>query len=150
MAALDWQGWLTIAVVVATLGMLLWERYTPDKVLVGAAAVLMASGVLGPKEALAGFWNPGVLTVAVLFVLVAALKSTGAIRWVGGWILGRPNGEWRARARLVGITALPVAAIGGRPDVILEAFVRTEVVIFSPTQQPHSAAELNHRGRDPR
>src|SRR5690606_29798744 len=75
MVALPWQGWLTIAVVVATLGMLLWERLTPDKVLAGAALLLMASGVLTPKEALAGFWNPGVLTVAVLFVLVAALKS---------------------------------------------------------------------------
>src|SRR3546814_5976501 len=100
MAALNWEGWLTIAVVVATLAMLLWERFTPDKVLIGAAAVLMASGVLAPKEALAGFWNPGVLTVAVLFVLVAALKSTGAIRWIGGWILGRPKGEWQAQARL--------------------------------------------------
>src|SRR3546814_20658441 len=63
MAALNWEGWLTIAVVVATLAMLLWERFTPDKVLIGAAAVLMASGVLAPKEALAGFWNPGGLTV---------------------------------------------------------------------------------------
>src|SRR3546814_9064811 len=99
MAALSWEGWLTIAVVVATLAMLLWERFTPDKVLIGAAAVLMASGVLAPKEALAGFWNPGVLTVAVLFVLVAALKSTGAIRWIGGWILGRPKEIGRASCR---------------------------------------------------
>lgn len=119
MAALDWQGWLTIAVVVATLCMLLWERFTPDKVLVGAAVVLMASGVLAPKEALAGFWNPGVLTVAVLFVLVAALKSTGAIRWVGDWILGRPDGERRAQARLVGITAPLSAFINNTPIVAM-------------------------------
>ena len=119
MGALDWQGWLTIAVVVATLGMLLWERFTPDKVLAGAALLLMASGVLTPKEALAGFWNPGVLTVAVLFVLVAALKSTGAIRWVGGWILGRPDGEWRARTRLVGITAPLSAFINNTPIVAM-------------------------------
>ena len=83
MSALDWQGWLTIGIVLATLALLLWERFTPDKVLAGAVVALMASGILGPREALAGFWNPGVLTVAVLFVLVAALKSTGAIRWIG-------------------------------------------------------------------
>lgn len=119
MAALDWQGWLTIAVVVATLAMLLWERFTPDKVLIGAAAVLMASGVLAPREALVGFWNPGVLTVAVLFVLVAALKSTGAIRWIGGWILGRPKGEWQAQARLVGITGPLSAFINNTPIVAI-------------------------------
>ena len=44
MAALDWQGWLTIGVVLATLGLLLWERFTPDKILIGAVVVLIASG----------------------------------------------------------------------------------------------------------
>src|SRR3546814_11547526 len=105
MAALDWQGWFTIAVVLATLGMLLWERFTPDKILIGTVAVLIASGILGPREALAGFWNAGVLTVALLFVLVAALKSTGAIRWIGDWVLGRPRAPAMARTRLIAPTA---------------------------------------------
>src|SRR5690606_16794771 len=119
MSALDWQGWLTIGIVLATLALLLWERFTPDKVLLGAVAVLMATGILGPREALAGFWNPGVLTVAVLFVLVAALKSTGAIRWIGDWVLGRPRGEWRAQARLVGISAPLSAFINNTPIVAM-------------------------------
>lgn len=119
MSALDWQGWLTIGIVLATLALLLWERFTPDKVLAGAVVALMASGILGPREALAGFWNPGVLTVAVLFVLVAALKSTGAIRWIGDWVLGRPRGEWRAQARLVTITSPLSAFINNTPIVAM-------------------------------
>ena len=119
MSALDWQGWLTIGIVLATLALLLWERFTPDKVLGGAVVALMASGILGPREALAGFWNPGVLTVAVLFVLVAALKSTGAIRWIGDWVLGRPRGEWRAQARLVTITSPLSAFINNTPIVAM-------------------------------
>src|SRR5690606_35020763 len=82
-------------------------------------AVLMASGILGPREALAGFWNPGVLTVAVLFVLVAALKSTGAIRWIGEWVLGKPRGEWRAQLRLVGISSPLSAFINNTPIVAM-------------------------------
>jgi di/tricarboxylate transporter len=119
MAALDWHGWLTIGVVLATLALLLWERFTPDKVLAGAVVVLIASGILGPREALAGFWNPGVLTVAVLFVLVAALKSTGAIRWIGDWVLGQPRGEWRAQARLVAISSPLSAFINNTPIVAM-------------------------------
>src|SRR5690606_19639018 len=119
MSALDWQGWLTIGIVLATLGLLLWERFTPDKVLLGAVAVLVASGVLGPREGLAGFWNPGVLTVAVLFILVAALKSTGAIRWIGDWVLGRPRGEGNARARLIVISAPLSAFINNTPIVAM-------------------------------
>src|SRR3546814_14601217 len=79
----------------------------------------MARGVRASKEALAGVWNPGVLTVAVLFVLVAALKSTGAIRWIGGWILGRPKGEWQAQARLVGIAGPLSAFINNTPIVAI-------------------------------
>jgi len=88
-------------------------------VLLGSVAVLIASGILGPLDALAGFWNPGVLTVAVLFVLVAALKSTGAIRWIGDWVLGRPRGEWRAQARLVAITSPLSAFINNTPIVAM-------------------------------
>lgn len=114
---LAWQGWLTVCVVLATLGMLLWERLTPDKVLAGAVVVLMATGVLTPLEALTGFWNPGVLTVAVLFVLVAALKTTGAIRWIGAWVLGRPGAELRAQLRLTTISASLSAFINNTPVV---------------------------------
>lgn len=116
-AELAWQGWLTVGVVLATLALLLWERLTPDKVLAGAVVVLMASGVLTPLEALTGFWNPGVLTVAVLFVLVAALKTTGAIRWVGAWVLGRPGPEVRTQLRLTTISASLSAFINNTPVV---------------------------------
>lgn len=119
MAGLDWQGWLTIAVVLGTLALLLWERISPDKVLAGAAAVLVASGVLAPGQALGGFWNRGVLTVALLFVLVAALKSTGAIRWIGDWVLGRPRGILHAQLRTLGIAAPLSAFINNTPIVAM-------------------------------
>ncbi|MGQ4660265.1 SLC13 family permease [Lysobacter sp. F6437] len=117
--ALEWQGWFTIAVVLATLTLLLWERFSPDRVLAAAALALLLSGVLGPGEALAGFWNPGVLTVALLFVLVAALKTTGAIRWIGDWILGRPRGEIAAQARMIGFSAPLSAFINNTPIVAM-------------------------------
>ena len=119
MAALEWQGWLTIGVVLATLGLLLWERIGPHRVLLGALAVLIGSGVLAPGEALAGFWNRGVLTVAVLFVLVAALRTTGAIRWIGDWVLGRPRGAFLAQARTMAFSAPLSAFINNTPIVAM-------------------------------
>ena len=116
-AGLGWQAWLTIGVVLATLGLLWWGRWGPDKVLAGAAATLMLTGVLGPVQALAGFWNPGVLTVAVLFVLVAALRSTGAIHWVGRSVLGPPRGELRARLRLSALAGGLSAFVNNTPIV---------------------------------
>ena len=117
MAEIGWQGVFTIVVVLVTLAMLLWERFSPDRVLVVAAGALLASGVLTPAEALSGFWNPGVLTVAVLFVLVAALKTTGAIRWIGDWVLGRSKSTFRTQARLITIAGPLSAFVNNTPIV---------------------------------
>lgn len=114
---MSWQGWLTIGVVLGTLALLLWERWAPDRILAGAVLVLMGSGVLSPAQALAGFWNAGVLTVAVLFVLVAALKTTGAIRWIGHVVMGPPTGEFRALLRLTTITSALSAFVNNTPVV---------------------------------
>src|SRR3546814_11978264 len=55
MADIGWQGLFTVAVIVVTLAMLLWERFSPDRVLEAAAGSLMVGGVLTPAEALTGF-----------------------------------------------------------------------------------------------
>jgi di/tricarboxylate transporter len=118
-ADLGLQAWLTIGVVVAVFAFLLWERFSPDIVLLGAVAVLLVGGVLTPGEALAGFSNTAVLTVAVLFIVAGALRSTGAIRWVAWWVLGKPHGTFVAQARLVGISSSMSALINNTPVVAM-------------------------------
>ena len=116
-ADIGWEGVFTVAVVAVTLAMLLWERFSPDRVLVAAAGTLLLSGVLTPAEALSGFRNPGVLTVAVLFVLVAALRTTGAIRWIGDWVLGTSTSTFRTQARLIAISGPLSAFVNNTPIV---------------------------------
>lgn len=118
-AELGWQAWLTIGVVAAVFGCLIWERLSPDIALVGAVAVLLVSGVLTPPEALGGFVNTAVLTVAVLFIVAGALRSTGAIRWVASWVLGKPHGAFVAQARLIGISSSLSAFINNTPVVAM-------------------------------
>ncbi|MBN8727249.1 MAG: SLC13 family permease [Xanthomonadales bacterium] len=113
------QAWLTILVIAGTFVCLVREWFAPDVVLLVAVTVLLAGGVLTPAEALAGFSNPAVLTVAVLFVVAGALRSTGAVHWVGSWVLGRPRRAWLGRARLVGISASFSAFINNTPLVAM-------------------------------
>src|SRR3546814_15454126 len=77
----------------------------------------MVSGVLTPAEARTGFWNPGVLAVAVQFVLVAALKTTGAIRWIGDWVLGRSKSTFKTQARLIAISG-PLSAFVNHTPIV--------------------------------
>lgn len=59
------------------------EWVSPDLVAMSTMAVLLMSGLISTKEALAAFSNPGVLTVAAMFILSAALERTGVVEAVG-------------------------------------------------------------------
>ncbi|MFP4062928.1 MAG: SLC13 family permease [Halochromatium sp.] len=105
--ALGWQGWLSLGLVAVSFVLFLATRLAPDVITSGALTVLLISGVLTPAEALAGFANPGMLTVAVLYMVVSGLKETGAVSWIGQSLLGRPKGEADARLRVM----LPTAGL---------------------------------------
>jgi di/tricarboxylate transporter len=106
-AALGWQGWLSIALVLFCFVLFLRTRVAPDIVTSGALTLLLVTGVLSVEEALAGFANPGVITVAVLYVVVTGLTETGAVGWIGQSLLGRPKSEADARLKLM----LPAAGL---------------------------------------
>ncbi|PSJ23345.1 SLC13 family permease [Halomonas sp. ND22Bw] len=115
----------TLATVLAVLVTLVTTRIAPDVVLMAALAVLVVSGILTPGEALAGFSNPGVMTIATLYVVAAGLKETGAIQWIAHGLLGRPRQLRRAQFRVL----LPASG--------LSAFMNntTVVAMFIPAIQ---------------
>ena len=76
--ASNWQALLTAAVVLGTVFNLLVGQRAPDMVMIGAAVLLLAAGVLTPAETFQGMANEGMLTVAALFVVAAAIERTGA------------------------------------------------------------------------
>ena len=84
---MGWEAWLTLAVVVACFAMMALTWISPDIVMSAGLTLLLVSGVLLPEEALAGFANQGMLTVAVLYVVVSGLTETGAIAWIVQHIL---------------------------------------------------------------
>ncbi|MCG5527197.1 MULTISPECIES: SLC13 family permease [Halorhodospira] len=102
---MGWEAYLTAAVVVALLTTLITTRLAPDMAFLGAVTVLLVSSVIGPREAFEGLSNPGVLTVAALYVVVAGIRETGGVQWVSTRLLGRPRSLLDAQRRLT----LPVA-----------------------------------------
>ncbi|GGY09701.1 sodium:sulfate symporter [Litchfieldella qijiaojingensis] len=115
----------TLATVAAVLLTLASTRIAPDVILMAALAFLVIIGILTPGEALVGFANPGVMTIAVLYVVAAGLKETGAIQWVAHRLLGQPKQLRQAQLRVL----LPAAG--------LSAFMNntTVVAMFIPAIQ---------------
>ena len=102
-----WEAWLALSVVAACFGMIAFTRISPDIIMSAGLTLLLVSGVLLPREALAGFANQGMLTVAVLYIVVRGLTDTGAIAWIAQYILGRPRHMLNAQFRLM----VPAAAL---------------------------------------
>jgi hypothetical protein len=70
---MEWQGWLTLAVVLLTLYAMVKELAGPDLILMGGLFTPAAFRVLTPREAFEGFANPALATVGSLFIVWAAL-----------------------------------------------------------------------------
>ncbi|WP_234283476.1 MULTISPECIES: SLC13 family permease [unclassified Halomonas] len=98
---MPFEALFTLAIVVSVLIALALSRVAPDTILMAALAALIISGILTPGEALAGFGNPGVMTIAVLYVVAAGLKETGAIQWLAHRLLGQPQRLRQAQLRVL-------------------------------------------------
>ena len=112
-----WEAWLTLSVVAGCFAMMVFSRISPDIIMSAGLTVLLVSGVLLPGEALAGFANQGMLTVAVLYVVVSGLTETGAVSWIVQHILGRPRNIRQAQVRLIAPAAVLSAFLNNTPVV---------------------------------
>ena len=88
-------------------GVMIFTKLPADLVFMGGMTALFVSGVLSAKEALAGFSSTSVVTIGVLFVVIAGLVHTGFIQWIVKYVLGVPGSYPKAVVRLM----LPVAAL---------------------------------------
>ncbi|HKX54876.1 MAG TPA: hypothetical protein VJN01_02190, partial [Xanthomonadales bacterium] len=66
---MGFHAWLTLALVLLSLVLLVRTRLAPEFILGSALAVLVFSGAVEPAQALTGFSNPGLITVGLLFVV---------------------------------------------------------------------------------
>ncbi len=99
--------WITIVTVLGMFTILLFTKWRSDMVFLGAIGVLYVTGVLDAKEAFSGFSSTSVITVGVLFVVVAGLTHTGVLQCIVKYLLGTPKSYSKAVTRLM----LPVAAL---------------------------------------
>ena len=101
------NAWITIITVLGMFMVLLFTKWRSDVVFLSAIGVLYITGVLDAKEAFSGFSSSSVVTVGVLFVVVAGLTHTGVLHYIVKYLLGTPDNYSKAVTRLM----LPVAVL---------------------------------------
>jgi di/tricarboxylate transporter len=112
------DSWITLAVLVATVAVMLTDRY-PIVMVMGAAVVaLLFTDVIDESTALSGFASTAPATIAALYVLAGAAAATGALGGVVDRVLADGRG---GMIRLTSATAAMSAVVPNTPLVALFA-----------------------------
>lgn len=128
------EGYITLGVIALMTAGLALEIAGADFLLFAALSALIFTGIISPGEALAGFSNQGMLTVAVLFVISRAVQNTGALNNIARFFLS--NKSEKGVSRLMLKMMLPVT--------FLSAFLNNTPIVVIFTQMVKKWAERLH------
>lgn len=113
---MPWEAWLTILVAVTLLASLAMRVAAVDLLALTCLGALVfvqnithSPNLPSTSEAVAGFGNQGLITIALLYAVVAGLEFTGGTDLATSWFFNRAKGLTSAQTRLL----IPVAALSG-------------------------------------
>lgn len=121
---MPWEAWAVLVVVGLVVFAMARNLASPDVTLIGGLAAVMTLGLFSdrlptPQRLVAGFGNPGLITVGVLLVVAAGVSSTGAMRRLTEPLLGRRATPRTALTRLTPPVAVMSAFLNNTPIVAM-------------------------------
>ncbi|MBS4194249.1 SLC13 family permease [Bacillus sp. FJAT-49870] len=110
-------GFVLFVLILMLLG-LVFEIIRPDIILFFTLSIFILSGVLTTEEALRGFSNEGMLTIALLFIVAAAIQKSGIADGVIRKLLGNGSSiRWSLFKILTPVTAFS-SVLNNTPIVV--------------------------------
>lgn len=102
--------YLMLFILVVTIGLFIWGKFTPDIVALISMIALYLTGILTPAETLSGFSNPTVIMIAALFIIGEGIAQTG---WTA--MAGKKFVEWAGKSvpKLLVIVSLGAGVLSG-------------------------------------
>ncbi len=140
-------GWAVLAVILFCLVLLVSTSISVDIVLFGGLAVIFIAGIIPAEQALSGFSNEGMLTVAALYIVAAGLKETGAIQFIVQRVMGNARTVRKAQLRIMSPVMVMSAFLNNTPIVAsfipaLERWSRISQIPVSKILIPLSYAAI--------
>jgi len=123
---MGWEAWVTLLLLAAAVVGMTRSLLGPDVALLGVVALLAtlqaATGtdrLPTTVDALGGFANSGLLTVALLFIVARGLTATGATDLITGPLLRKPRTVGQAQWRVLPPVAALSAFVNNTPIVAM-------------------------------
>ena len=117
------SGYIALGVILLMIIALVREILRPGLILFTALVIFLIFDIISAEDALSGFSNKGMITVALLFLVSEGVKESGVLNKVGAVILPKKR---KSIPRLLMQIMIPVSAIS--------AFLNNTpvVIIFGP------------------
>lgn len=112
----SFQMMITLCVLAGIIIALYYEKIAAELIMLAALLILVCSNVITMKEALAGFSNETIFTIAGLLVVGTGLQMTGAIEYISRAMLGQPK-KGTPLLRLIAPVAILSAFMNNTPLV---------------------------------
>lgn len=141
------EGWFVLGVILICLILLVGTSLSVDIILFAGLAVIFITGILPAEQALSGFSNEGMLTVAALYIVAAGLKETGAIHFIVQKVMGDAKTVKKAQLRIMSPVMVMSAFLNNTPIVAsfipaLERWSRISQIPVSKILIPLSYAAI--------
>ncbi|MEX0894660.1 MAG: SLC13 family permease [Balneolaceae bacterium] len=114
---MGFEAWAVLVIIFLCFALLAFTKISPDVIFLVGLSVIIVGRIVEPAEALTGFSNQGMLTIAALYIVAAGMKETGAIQFVVNRLLGKPGSQFQAQLRLVGPVMTMSAFLNNTPIV---------------------------------
>jgi len=114
---MTFELWVTLFTLVGAVVLFATELLPMDVVALLVTGVLLLTRVVTLEEGMAGFSSPAVITVALMFVLSAALQHTGALASVGRLLTARKGGPGALTLAVMGCSATVSAFVNNTAAV---------------------------------
>ncbi|SDY98553.1 SLC13 family permease [Tindallia californiensis] len=109
----------TIVVVAVMVWLLVRNTFEPVIIFLGSVVALMTAGVISSQEALVGFSNEGMLTVAILFVVAGAIQQSPFLPGIATRLFGKRATGRRPLLKMMAPITLLSAFLNNTPIVAI-------------------------------
>ncbi|MDG1127747.1 SLC13 family permease [Seohaeicola saemankumensis] len=95
------------------------EFYPPEVTALGASAALLATGIIQTGDFLTVFSSPAPITIAMMFIISAALERTGVLMVLGGILKRKARGSFLRAMVLMMVGAMGASAFMNNTPVVI-------------------------------
>lgn len=107
---------LVLAVFIA----FIWEKYPPEVIALASSAILMVVGILDTGEFLSVFSSSAPMTIAMMFIISAALERTGVLQIISNILKRSAKGSYlRSLLVIMFFSMISSAFMNNTPIVIM-------------------------------